>query len=162
MSENLYQEFSSFPSEDHAKEICKLGQGEKTCRYLVVGEKGFKCGKYNFVRGAIDERSEAGTMNAKGNNCEGIVDLFSKNANRLKGNKVYHEESMPFVYLEGVFNVLKVKNGTVSLDVDWKDWEKFSPAIAEDYTNITITRDGIVFSIRGLGSFGGITTVGFE
>lgn len=53
------------------EEICKLGQGEKCCPFLVVGGKGFECCKMNYpFNTAIYDRIEKGTMNAKGEGCD--------------------------------------------------------------------------------------------
>ena len=50
-----------------AKEICKLGQGDKCCAFLVAGADGFCCIKMDYlVNGTILSRLEDGTMNAKG------------------------------------------------------------------------------------------------
>ena len=52
---------------DEPKTICKLGQGEKCCAYLVCGEDGFECVRMNYPANAsIIDRLEKGTMNAKG------------------------------------------------------------------------------------------------
>lgn len=51
---------------------CKIGQGEVCCRYLALGSNGFECGKLDAVlRETIDQRYQAGTMHAKGDNCGG-------------------------------------------------------------------------------------------
>lgn len=53
--------------------VCKIGQGEKCCRYLTVGSDGYRCQKLApFMRNMIDTRIE--TSRAKGDNCEGIPD----------------------------------------------------------------------------------------
>ena len=51
---------------DEAKEICKIGQGEKCCAFLVVGGDGFECIRLGNGSGQIFDRLEKGTMNAKG------------------------------------------------------------------------------------------------
>ena len=54
-------------SGDEAKEICRLGQGEKCCAFLVVGGNGFECIRMSYpANGSIFSRLEDGTMNAKG------------------------------------------------------------------------------------------------
>ena len=50
------------------KEICKIGQGEECCRYLVLGPQGFECGKFQGYKNLIDERVKTGSFNAKGDN----------------------------------------------------------------------------------------------
>lgn len=53
--------------------VCQPGTAA-CCRYLVMGPGGWGCGKLEpSLRVQIDRRSEAGTMRAKGDNCEGIL-----------------------------------------------------------------------------------------
>jgi hypothetical protein len=53
-------------SADEAKEMCKLGQGEKCCAFLVMGKE-FECIRMSYpMNGSIFTRLEDGTMNAKG------------------------------------------------------------------------------------------------
>lgn len=52
---------------DEAKEICKLGQGEEVCAFLVVSAAGFECIRMSYpANGSIFKRLDEGTMNAKG------------------------------------------------------------------------------------------------
>lgn len=54
-------------SNDEAKDICKLGQGEKCCAFLVSGPEGFECIRMSYPTNmSIFSRLENGTMNAKG------------------------------------------------------------------------------------------------
>lgn len=64
----------------HIKEVCKMGKGYACCRYLVLGTSGFECVKGHPMAVTLDERAEAGTMVARGDNCEGksIEELNSK------------------------------------------------------------------------------------
>ncbi len=49
------------------KDICKLGQGEQCCAFLVCSSKGFECIRMSYpANSLIFERLEKGTMNAKG------------------------------------------------------------------------------------------------
>jgi hypothetical protein len=53
-----------------AREICLMGQLDKTCKYLSVGENGYSCCKLiPEIREKIDELSK--TFTAKGDNCPG-------------------------------------------------------------------------------------------
>ena len=54
-----------------AKDICKLGQAEDCCRYLMVGGNGFECAKLTSLKADIDEKVKAGKFNAQGDNCDG-------------------------------------------------------------------------------------------
>lgn len=52
---------------DEVKTICRLGQQEKTCPFLVCGADGFECWLMNYPSNeTIYSRIKAGTMNAKG------------------------------------------------------------------------------------------------
>ncbi len=73
----------------HVKDVCKIGQGNLCCRYLVVGKDGFECVKllqgpcvtlYDKIRGmdarltpkqVIDQKVAQGEYVAEGDNCEG-------------------------------------------------------------------------------------------
>jgi len=52
------------------KEVCKIGQGNDTCRYVVIGADGFHCTKLTSIKSTIDKR--VNKMTAKGDNCNGI------------------------------------------------------------------------------------------
>lgn len=56
--------------EDYVEQTCKLGQGEDICAFLMMTE-GFECAKGTEVEPVIRQRLDLGTMNAKGDNCEG-------------------------------------------------------------------------------------------
>jgi hypothetical protein len=52
------------------KNTCKIGQGEKCCKYLVVGTGGFECMKLHNKE--FIDRQWAKTQHvAQGDNCEG-------------------------------------------------------------------------------------------
>lgn len=56
---------------EEAKEICRLGQGEKCCPFLVCGADGFECcRKVSPINATIFHRIGKGTMNAKGKECD--------------------------------------------------------------------------------------------
>ena len=56
---------------DHLREVCKLGQGPATCRYIVGQSEGLCCAKGALIQTAIDQRIHL--MQAKGDNCEGLA-----------------------------------------------------------------------------------------
>lgn len=54
-------------TSDEAKSICRLGQMDKCCAFLVCGGKGFECIRLSYPANcSIFSRLEKGTMNAKG------------------------------------------------------------------------------------------------
>lgn len=54
-------------TEEEAKDICRVGQGEKCCAFLVMASTGFKCIRLSYpANGSIFSSLEKGTMNAKG------------------------------------------------------------------------------------------------
>jgi len=59
-------------SDNHLKQVCKPGQGEGACRYLVMMPGEFSCAKGSNLQSAIDQR--APTMGAQGDNCSGTPD----------------------------------------------------------------------------------------
>ena len=66
-------------SDERAKEVCKFGQGEATCAFIILicGE-GFECAKGTDIETIIRDRLAEGRMKAKGDNCGGI-DANTKN-----------------------------------------------------------------------------------
>ena len=54
------------------KDICKLGQGRKCCRYLTVNRNGFSCEKLGSLRDHLDHATH---MVARGDNCNGLVEV---------------------------------------------------------------------------------------
>jgi len=54
-------------TNEEAKTICKLGQGDKCCAFLIFSPTGFECILRDYpVNSYIFNRLEKGTMNAKG------------------------------------------------------------------------------------------------
>ncbi len=54
-------------SADEAKSICRLGQMEKCCAFLVMSSIGFECIRMSYPNNStIFDRLKKGTMNAKG------------------------------------------------------------------------------------------------
>ena len=54
-------------SGEEAKEVCRLGQGEKCCAFLAVDSKGFNYIRMDYPTNTpIFDRLDKGTMNAKG------------------------------------------------------------------------------------------------
>lgn len=56
---------------EHVKNVCKIGQGNKCCRYLVMGAEGFECAKGTSLQVHLDARVYNNTITAQGDNCEG-------------------------------------------------------------------------------------------
>ena len=159
MTEKLVAALSGFPTEEHVKKVCKIEQGEETCRYLTMSPDGWNCAKSGSLRRAIDERIEKGTMNAKGDNCEGILGLIIEKQEELKGKRVEYRESMPSYTSGGDFEGISMKGSTCS--IVWRDSEgkEDGQSISVEHLDITVTPRSIVFGISGLGSFAGITTL---
>ena len=62
-------------SDETLKNICKIGQGDKCCRYLACGADGFECLKNSSLAAVMDRRVKAGKANAQGDNCNGLEDI---------------------------------------------------------------------------------------
>jgi len=59
-------------SEQHVKEICKIGQGIEACCYLIMcGTKGFECAKGTILARSFRLKREAKSISAQGDNCSG-------------------------------------------------------------------------------------------
>ena len=56
---------------EQVKNICKAGQGNACCRYLVIGTRGFECVKQSDMREYLDARVAMETMVARADNCPG-------------------------------------------------------------------------------------------
>ena len=60
-------------TDDYARAICGIGQGQNCCRYLTAGADGWRCQKHTDLGRYIDGRVERKDFTARGDNCEGIV-----------------------------------------------------------------------------------------
>jgi hypothetical protein len=56
----------------YAQAVCKTGQGALTCRYLMLGGTGWRCGKLTDLRGFLDQKAANGEIGAQGDNCAGV------------------------------------------------------------------------------------------
>ena len=63
--------------DDHARTVCKIGQGAACCRYLTVGAHGFECEKHSRLARILDARVLVGAMVSRGDNCKGIKGGFA-------------------------------------------------------------------------------------
>lgn len=60
-------------TKGHLTNVCKIGQKEITCRYIIVNKDGVFCGKVNErTKQLIDDRVSLGKLLASGNNCNGF------------------------------------------------------------------------------------------
>jgi hypothetical protein len=58
---------------EHATDVCKIGQGNECCRYLIGSPKGLECAKNIIrIRRFADMRVADEDMVARGDNCEGL------------------------------------------------------------------------------------------
>lgn len=63
---------NDYPDSTWVNTVCKIGQGEACCRYLTMSPNGWSCEKLEpSARRMLDHRVMAGTMTARGDNCEG-------------------------------------------------------------------------------------------
>ena len=59
-------------TEDHVWTVCRPGEGAATCRYLGSDGSGWRCLKLlEDYAAMLDERAAEGTIQARGDNCEG-------------------------------------------------------------------------------------------
>jgi hypothetical protein len=59
------------PDDRWAREVCLIGHGERTCRYITMTANGWSCAKHSSLRAHLDERVRTKTMGARGDNCPG-------------------------------------------------------------------------------------------
>jgi len=60
--------------DNHLKNVCKISQGVKCCRYLVAGINGFECFKMiPNAKKLIDEQVKNRSDFPKGDNCDGLT-----------------------------------------------------------------------------------------
>ncbi len=62
---------NEWPHMDYIRDVCKIGQGAACCRYLTMGADGWSCEKTSSLKALLDARVATGTINARGDNCEG-------------------------------------------------------------------------------------------
>lgn len=59
--------------EKHLKEVCKVGQGNACCRYIVADSTGITCAKNNpSLKKTLDHRVASNQMIAMADNCIGL------------------------------------------------------------------------------------------
>lgn len=63
--------------QDHVENVCKIGQGPATCRYLTMGRGGFSCEKHSELAMTIDAKVLNGQFTARGDNCAGRLCVSS-------------------------------------------------------------------------------------
>ena len=59
---------------DYVTQVCKIGLGNKCCRYLMAGPNGFECALVNsstIIKRRLDEKADSKTMVAQAVNCDG-------------------------------------------------------------------------------------------
>ena len=61
---------------EHLKNICRIGQGEKTCSYLGQDKRGIMCLKGTKYHQDLFQRRMLGQMKTKGDNCTGHPDYI--------------------------------------------------------------------------------------
>ena len=55
---------------EHLEEVCKIGQGNKCCRYIGLSN-GWACLKHSSLKDALDARVRSKAITAQGDNCDG-------------------------------------------------------------------------------------------
>ena len=144
-----------FPDEQYVKEVCRLGQGEETCRYLAFGSEEWSCCKDTSMGRHIDERVENDDFGSRGDNCEGMLAFLCDG--RLVGKEVHHRESSPSFEASGTVTELKLgtlgeegENERVqprlTLVAKWDGDHKFNPAMDPTFTNISVHGNAVVIS----------------
>ena len=63
-----------FPTNKEMEDVCKIGQGDETCIWLVCGANGFEC-SCNHKPHALLERWRKGMTIAKRDGCDAMNNL---------------------------------------------------------------------------------------
>ena len=71
-------------SESQKNELCKIRQGEKTCRYIMLGPQGYVCMKNTKIKKSIDNLCNDGQMIAIGDNCGGLGECYNAISKKVK------------------------------------------------------------------------------
>jgi|688.fasta_scaffold38826_9 hypothetical protein len=59
-------------AQKHTESVCKVGQGAKCCKYLIMAMNGWECMKADPAdKKLIDDFYSDSTHNANGDNCNG-------------------------------------------------------------------------------------------
>jgi hypothetical protein len=140
----LFSKFSSFPDEQHVKDVCKIGQGEAACRFLVgvpaAGGLRYECAKATTLQWTLNERANNNDLRSRGNNCGGILEFISQNEGLLEGHAVRSEE-------DGEERDANFK----SLNYDGKGFGVGGFGSTVDFTVVSVRPRGIIFSFPFLG-----------
>ena len=141
--EELFRLFSRFPTQKHVIEICKMGQGKETCRYLATGSR-WECLKTScLLKKNIDKKVENGEMIAKGDNCQGLLGLVIRNQRELKGKKVSYIR--PYCNITSGLKKIEVRDGILTITMFWQNGRKLDIALDINDLDIIVNREGINF-----------------
>ena len=82
-------------NKDTLKNICRIGEGHDTCRYIMRNQDNYVCVKNSIVQVSIDETVEKDGMVARGNNCKGLINQEGpvNGKEEIHKEKDYKEES---------------------------------------------------------------------
>ena len=58
----------------HLNSVCKIEQGEETCRYIALSQIGHVCMKKSPAKEKLDDLVKEDKMKARSDNCEGLGD----------------------------------------------------------------------------------------
>lgn len=67
----LHEIFDDVLDMDRVRELCRIGQADRCCIFLVASPRGFECAKGSSLEAVLLARRDAGTMVARGDNCDG-------------------------------------------------------------------------------------------
>jgi len=74
---------------DTLKSICRIGQGQDACRYIMRTQDGYSCVKNSIIQVTIDDAVAKDGMIARGNNCSGLTNKEEI----VNGKEINKEES---------------------------------------------------------------------
>jgi len=71
LGEYLLDEKRKIPKA-HLSSVCKIEQGEETCRYIALSQIGYVCMKKSPAKEKLDEMAMDKKIKAISDNCEGL------------------------------------------------------------------------------------------
>lgn len=70
--EDILSDENLLITKENLKNKCKIGQGSRTCKYIVMGRKGFICGKNTKFKEMLDTAAKKKQVVAISDNCKGL------------------------------------------------------------------------------------------
>lgn len=143
-------------TDEHTEEICKVGKGNETCRYLTSSAGSFVCAKFGPLMETLNNKAKNNEMESLGDNCDSLLGEIMQAKESLVGKKVTYTETMPSFSIDGTVKCLdydKEKSWLTIKIVTGK--ETFPYEVNTESLEINDSPNYIKFGVCGLGAFAG-------